>query len=107
MPLLLQCWIMVMSMITSFSFTVTGPNGYSDTFGLTDLLFPDRLWAQAIKNLPATRWHVCVGAAGGRVSRRRLYRAASVGYLGNIFNSQFGLAVRIAAQLLDLEQSVA
>src|SRR5436309_3045340 len=42
-------------------------------------------------------WHVCVGAAGGRVSRRRLYRAASVGYLGNIFNSQFGLAVRIAA----------
>jgi hypothetical protein len=42
-------------------------------------------------------WHVCVGAAGGHVSRRRLYRAASVGYLGNIFNSQFGLAVRIAA----------
>lgn len=27
-------------------------------------------------------WHVCVGAAGGTVSRRRLYRAASVGYLG-------------------------
>jgi uncharacterized membrane protein YbhN (UPF0104 family) len=42
-------------------------------------------------------WHVCVGAAGGSVSRRRLYRAASVGYLGNTFNSQFGLAVRIAA----------
>jgi uncharacterized membrane protein YbhN (UPF0104 family) len=42
-------------------------------------------------------WHVCVGAAGGKVSRRRLYRAASVGYLGNIFNGQFGLAVRIAA----------
>ena len=42
-------------------------------------------------------WHVCVGAAGGRVSRRRLYRAASVGYLGNVFNSNFGLAVRIAA----------
>jgi uncharacterized membrane protein YbhN (UPF0104 family) len=42
-------------------------------------------------------WHVCVGAAGGEVSRRRLYRAASVGYLGNIFNGQFGLAVRIAA----------
>ena len=42
-------------------------------------------------------WHVCVGAAGGSVGRRRLYRAASVGYLGNLFNSNFGLAVRIAA----------
>ena len=42
-------------------------------------------------------WGVCVGAAGGSVSRRRLYRAASVGYLGNIVNGQFGLAVRIAA----------
>ena len=42
-------------------------------------------------------WHVCVGSAGGRVGRRRLYRAASVGYLGNQFNSNFGLGVRIAA----------
>jgi hypothetical protein len=42
-------------------------------------------------------WHVCVGAAGGNVHRRRLYRAASIGYLGNLFNGQFGLAVRIAA----------
>ncbi|MDQ4071663.1 MAG: hypothetical protein M3088_02150 [Actinomycetota bacterium] len=42
-------------------------------------------------------WHVCVGAAGGSVSRRRLYRAAAVGYLGNLFNSNFGLGVRIAA----------
>ena len=42
-------------------------------------------------------WHVCVSAAGGRLGRRRLYRAASVGYLGNQFNSNFGLAVRIAA----------
>ncbi len=42
-------------------------------------------------------WHVCVAAAGGRVSRRRLYRAASIGYLGNQFNSNFGLGVRIAA----------
>ena len=41
-------------------------------------------------------WHVCVGAAGGTVGRRRLYRAAAVGYLGNLFNSSFGLAVRIA-----------
>jgi uncharacterized membrane protein YbhN (UPF0104 family) len=42
-------------------------------------------------------WHVCVEAAGGSVDRRRLYRAASVGYLGNQFNSNFGLGVRIAA----------
>jgi uncharacterized membrane protein YbhN (UPF0104 family) len=42
-------------------------------------------------------WHVCVAAAGGRVGRRRLYRAASIGYLGNQFNSNFGLGVRIAA----------
>ena len=42
-------------------------------------------------------WNVCVGAAGGTVGRRRLYRAASVGYLGNLFNAQFGLAVRIGA----------
>lgn len=42
-------------------------------------------------------WHVCVGAAGGEVGRRRLYRAASVGYLGNLFNSNLGVAVRIAA----------
>ena len=42
-------------------------------------------------------WHVCVGAAGGEVERRRLYRAAAVGYLGNLFNASFGLGVRIAA----------
>lgn len=42
-------------------------------------------------------WHVCVGAAGGQVSRRRLFRASSVGYLGNLFNSHFGMGVRIAA----------
>jgi uncharacterized membrane protein YbhN (UPF0104 family) len=42
-------------------------------------------------------WRVCISAAGGRCGRRRLYRASSLGYLGNIFNGQFGLAVRIAA----------
>jgi uncharacterized membrane protein YbhN (UPF0104 family) len=42
-------------------------------------------------------WSVCISAAGGSVSRPRLYRASSIGYLGNIFNGQFGLAVRIAA----------
>ena len=42
-------------------------------------------------------WRVCIGAAGGTIGRRRLYQASSLGYLGNIFNGQFGLAVRIAA----------
>lgn len=42
-------------------------------------------------------WSVCVGSAGGSVTRRRLYPAASIGYLGNLLNGQFGLAVRIAA----------
>lgn len=41
-------------------------------------------------------WHVCVVAAGGDCGRRPLYRASAVGYLGNLFNSSFGLAVRIA-----------
>lgn len=47
--------------------------------------------------LRSETWQVCVGGAGGRVSRRRLYPAASIGYLGNLLNGQFGLAVRIAA----------
>jgi uncharacterized membrane protein YbhN (UPF0104 family) len=42
-------------------------------------------------------WNLCVRAAGGTVSRRRLYRAASVGYAGNIVNGQLGFAMRIAA----------
>src|SRR3954453_16142843 len=42
-------------------------------------------------------WHVCVGAAGGGGPRRRLYHASSVGYLGNLFNANFGAGVRIAA----------
>jgi uncharacterized membrane protein YbhN (UPF0104 family) len=42
-------------------------------------------------------WHVCVGAAGGTIERRRLYRAAGIGYLGSQLNSQLGAAARIAA----------
>ena len=41
-------------------------------------------------------WHVCVHAAGAECGRRPLYRAAAIGYLGNVFNASFGLAVRIA-----------
>jgi hypothetical protein len=42
-------------------------------------------------------WNVCVDAAGGTVKRGRLYEAASVGYLGNLFNGQFGMVMRVAA----------
>jgi len=42
-------------------------------------------------------WNVCVRAAGGTVGRRRIYRAAGVGYLGNIVNGELGFAVRIAS----------
>jgi uncharacterized membrane protein YbhN (UPF0104 family) len=42
-------------------------------------------------------WHRCVRAAGGEVGRRRLYRAASVGYVGNLVNGEIGFAMRIAA----------
>jgi hypothetical protein len=40
-------------------------------------------------------WLVCVRAAGGTVTRRRIYRAAGVGYVGNLVNSQCGAAARI------------
>lgn len=42
-------------------------------------------------------WNVCVHAAGGTVDRRRVYRAAGVGYVGNIVNGELGFALRIAA----------
>jgi uncharacterized membrane protein YbhN (UPF0104 family) len=42
-------------------------------------------------------WHVCVDATGKTVARRRLYRAASVGYLAVLVNGQLGVAARIAA----------
>lgn len=42
-------------------------------------------------------WHVCVTAAGGHAGRRRLYRAASVGYVGSQLNSHLGAVARIAA----------
>jgi hypothetical protein len=42
-------------------------------------------------------WHVCVGAAGGTVGRRRLYWAASLGYIGSQLNSHVGTAARIGA----------
>jgi len=82
---------------------VVGLSGKRDDFGAA--LHAAPIWILAISALlhvcwliaRSEAWHVCVDAAGGTVSRRRLYRAASLGYLGNLFNGQFGLAVRIAA----------
>jgi len=45
--------------------------------------------------LRSEAWHVCVDAAGATCGRRPLYRAAAIGYLGNLLNPSFGLAVRI------------
>jgi len=42
-------------------------------------------------------WWICVDAAGGRVGRRPLFRAASMGYLGSQLNSSVGTAARIGA----------
>jgi uncharacterized membrane protein YbhN (UPF0104 family) len=42
-------------------------------------------------------WRTCVLAAGGKVERRRLYRASSMGYVGSLVNAQVGAAARIAA----------
>lgn len=41
-------------------------------------------------------WLRCIRAAGGTVCRRRVYRAASVGYVGNVVNGELGFALRIA-----------
>jgi uncharacterized membrane protein YbhN (UPF0104 family) len=42
-------------------------------------------------------WHLTIGAAGGTVARRVLYRASSMQVLGGVINGQLGVAARIAA----------
>ena len=42
-------------------------------------------------------WHLTIGAAGGQVERRVLYRASSVQVLGGLINGHLGVAARIAA----------
>ena len=42
-------------------------------------------------------WHLTIGAAGGTVSRRVLYRASSMQVLGGTLNGHLGVAARIAA----------
>jgi uncharacterized membrane protein YbhN (UPF0104 family) len=41
-------------------------------------------------------WHNCVHAAGGTLTRRRLFYASGVGNLGTLVNGQLGAAGRIA-----------
>ena len=42
-------------------------------------------------------WHLTIGAAGGSVERRVLYRASSMQVLGGVINGHLGVAARIAA----------
>jgi hypothetical protein len=42
-------------------------------------------------------WHGCVRACGGSVTRRTLYRASSMGFVGGLVHTQLGTAARIAA----------
>ena len=42
-------------------------------------------------------WHLTIGAAGGSVERRVLFRASSMQVLGGVFNGHLGVAARIAA----------
>jgi uncharacterized membrane protein YbhN (UPF0104 family) len=42
-------------------------------------------------------WHLTIGAAGGTVDRRVLYRASSMQVLGGVVNGHLGVAARIAA----------
>ena len=41
-------------------------------------------------------WYVCVRASGGTTGRRCLYRASSMGCIGNLLNGHLGTAARIA-----------
>jgi len=42
-------------------------------------------------------WHLTIGAAGGTVARRVLFRASSMQVLGGLINGHLGVAARIAA----------
>src|SRR5262249_34954762 len=42
-------------------------------------------------------WHLSVEAAGGRVTRRVLFRASSMQVLGSLLSGQLGAAARIVA----------
>jgi hypothetical protein len=40
-------------------------------------------------------WHFCMRAAGGRASRRLVYRAAGIGALATVVSAQLGVATRL------------
>jgi hypothetical protein len=42
-------------------------------------------------------WYACVQSCGATVSRRVLYRASSMGFVGGLLHTQLGTAARIAA----------
>jgi uncharacterized membrane protein YbhN (UPF0104 family) len=71
----------------------------------TSALHAAPLWLLAIAALLAIvallarteAWYLCVGAAGGTVARRLLFRAAGIGYLASVFNGSLGVAARITS----------
>ncbi len=104
-----RSWLKRHSKLVSFAFAfivsaalVVGLYGERDAF--TSALDSASIWlliASVVMHVGwllarSEAWHVCVDAAGADCGRRPLYRASAIGYLGNVFNSSFGLAVRIA-----------
>jgi uncharacterized membrane protein YbhN (UPF0104 family) len=77
--------------------------GRRDEFG--DALSSASVWVLAVTVLlqivallsRSEAWHLSIGAAGGTVDRRILYRASSMQVLGGLLNGQVGVAARIAA----------
>jgi hypothetical protein len=69
--------------------------GALDTAPLLILLAAAALQVVALVSR-SEAWHRCVHEAGATVSRRSLFRAASMGNLGSMLSSQLGAAARIA-----------
>jgi uncharacterized membrane protein YbhN (UPF0104 family) len=78
-------------------------SGHRDEFA--DALSSASLWVLAVAVLlqivallaRSEAWHLTIGAAGGSVARRVLYRASSMQVLGGVINGHLGVAARIAA----------
>ncbi len=70
-----------------------------------DALSSAPLWVLAVTALlqimalvsRSEAWHLTIGAAGGTVERRVLYRASSMQVVGGVLNGNLGVAARIAA----------
>ena len=70
-----------------------------------DALSAAPLWVLAVTALlqivalvsRSEAWHLTIGAAGGMVKRRVLYRASSIQVVGGVLNGNLGVAARIAA----------